>query len=64
MSENTGSSPEPPAPDAAEKQAQGEAKGEHSAPSTGQIRTVGQRRRDSEEKLEKHQQEARHKPTE
>jgi hypothetical protein len=63
MSKNARSGPEPPAPDAAEKQAQGEAKGEQTAPPTGQIRTVGQRRRDSEEKLEKHQQEARHKPT-
>jgi hypothetical protein len=63
MSENAGSGPELPAPDAAEQQAEGEAKGEKSAPPTGQIRTVGQRRRDSEEKLEKHQQEARHKST-
>lgn len=63
MSENAGSGTESPAPEDAEQQAQGEAKGEQSAPHTGQIRTVGQRRRDSEEKLEKHQQEARHKPT-
>ncbi|WP_461173435.1 hypothetical protein M1D93_01445 [Arthrobacter sp. Z1-9] len=33
----------------------------HSAPSTQQMRTVGQRRRDAEEKLEHHLQEARHK---
>jgi hypothetical protein len=63
MSENAGSGSEHQAPAAAEKQAQGQAKSEQSAPHTGQIRTVGQRRRDSEEKLEKHQQEARHKPT-
>jgi hypothetical protein len=63
MSKNAGSGPEPPAADTAEEQAQADAKGEQSAPHTGQIRTVGQRRRDSEEKLEKHQQEARHKPT-
>ncbi|MCU1517065.1 MAG: hypothetical protein JWQ75_1786 [Pseudarthrobacter sp.] len=31
------------------------------APTTQQIRTVGQRRRDAEEKLEHHLQEARHK---
>lgn len=31
------------------------------APSTQQTRTVGQRRRDAEEKLEHHLQEARHK---
>lgn len=33
----------------------------HSAPTTGQMRTVGQRRRDAEEKLEHHLAEARHK---
>lgn len=33
----------------------------HAAPSTQQIRTVGQRRRDAEEKLEHHLEEARHK---
>lgn len=33
----------------------------HAAPTTQQIRTVGQRRRDAEEKLEHHLQEARHK---
>jgi hypothetical protein len=33
----------------------------HAAPSTQQMRTVGQRRRDAEEKLEHHLQEARHK---
>jgi hypothetical protein len=33
----------------------------HTAPSTQQMRTVGQRRRDAEEKLEHHLQEARHK---
>ena len=33
----------------------------HSAPTTQQIRTVGQRRREAEEKLEHHLQEARHK---
>jgi hypothetical protein len=33
----------------------------HSAPTTQQMRTVGQRRRDAEEKLEQHLQEARHK---
>lgn len=33
----------------------------HAAPTTQQIRTVGQRRRDAEEKLEQHLQEARHK---
>jgi hypothetical protein len=63
MSENAGSGSERQAPAVAEKQAQGQAKGEQSAPHTGQIRTVGQRRRDSEEKLQKHQQEARDKPT-
>lgn len=62
MSEKEGPGTEPPSPAAAKKQAQGQAKGDHSAPITGQMRTVGQRRRDSEEKLEKHQQEARHKP--
>ncbi|MDQ0756218.1 hypothetical protein [Arthrobacter sp. B3I4] len=33
----------------------------HSAPTTQQIRTVGQRRRAAEEKLEHHLDEARHK---
>jgi hypothetical protein len=33
----------------------------HAAPTTQQMRTVGQRRRDAEEKLEHHLQEARHK---
>jgi hypothetical protein len=33
----------------------------HTAPTTDQIRTVGQRRREAEEKLEQHLQEARHK---
>jgi hypothetical protein len=33
----------------------------HVAPTTQQMRTVGQRRRDAEEKLEHHLQEARHK---
>ena len=33
----------------------------HAAPTTQQIRTVGQRRREAEEKLEHHLQEARHK---
>jgi hypothetical protein len=33
----------------------------HAAPTTQQIRTVGQRRRDAEEKLEHHLEEARHK---
>jgi Mg-chelatase subunit ChlD len=33
----------------------------HAAPTTQQIRTVGQRRRDAEEKLEHHLDEARHK---
>lgn len=33
----------------------------HAAPSTQQMRTVGQRRRDAEEKLEHHLEEARHK---
>ncbi|WP_066285061.1 hypothetical protein [Arthrobacter sp. B6] len=33
----------------------------HVAPTTQQMRTVGQRRRDAEEKLEHHLEEARHK---
>jgi hypothetical protein len=33
----------------------------HTAPTTQQIRTVGQRRREAEEKLEHHLEEARHK---
>lgn len=33
----------------------------HVAPTTQQIRTIGQRRREAEEKLEHHLQEARHK---
>ncbi|HJV98303.1 MAG TPA: hypothetical protein VJ617_04330 [Arthrobacter sp.] len=33
----------------------------HAAPTTQQMRTVGQRRRDAEEKLEHHLDEARHK---
>ena len=33
----------------------------HAAPTTQQMRTVGQRRRDAEEKLEHHLQEALHK---
>jgi hypothetical protein len=33
----------------------------HTSPTTQQMRTVGQRRRDAEEKLEHHLQEARHK---
>jgi len=63
MSKNAGSGPEPRAPSITEKQAQDEDKEEQSAPSTGEMRTVGLRPRDSEEKLEKHQQEARNKPT-
>jgi hypothetical protein len=31
------------------------------SPNTGQLRTVGQRRRDAEEKLERHLEEVRHK---
>jgi hypothetical protein len=33
----------------------------HAAPTTQQMRTVGQRRREAEEKLEHHLQDARHK---
>lgn len=33
----------------------------HTAPTTQQLRTVGQRRREAEEKLEHHLDEARHK---
>lgn len=33
----------------------------HSAPTTEQLRIVGQRRREAEEKLEHHLQQARHK---
>ncbi|HAG57953.1 MAG TPA: hypothetical protein DIT15_11405 [Arthrobacter bacterium] len=33
----------------------------HAAPTTQQMRTVGQRRREAEEKLEHHLEEARHK---
>jgi hypothetical protein len=33
----------------------------HTSPTTQQMRSVGQRRRDAEEKLEHHLQEARHK---
>lgn len=33
----------------------------HAVPTTQQIRTVGQRRREAEEKLEHHLDEARHK---
>ncbi|MCO4256399.1 hypothetical protein [Pseudarthrobacter cellobiosi] len=33
----------------------------HAAPTTQQMRTVGQRRREAEEKLEHHLQEASHK---
>lgn len=33
----------------------------HVAPTTQQVRTIGQRRREAEEKLEQHLQEARHK---
>jgi hypothetical protein len=33
----------------------------HAAPTTEQIRTVGRRRRDAEQKLEHHLEEARHK---
>lgn len=33
----------------------------HTAPTTQQMRTVGQRRREAEEKLEHHLDEARHK---
>lgn len=33
----------------------------HAAPTTQQMRTVGQRRREAEEKLEHHLDEARHK---
>jgi len=33
----------------------------HVAPTTQQVRTVGQRRREAEEKLERHLQEARRK---
>ncbi|MBE4718696.1 hypothetical protein [Pseudarthrobacter sp. AB1] len=33
----------------------------HAAPTTQQMRTVGQRRRQSEEKLEQHLEQARHR---
>jgi hypothetical protein len=72
MSENTEPSPENATadqpsteragPDGEEKKAPAERPDDHSAPSTHQMRTVGQRRRDSEEKLEQHQKEAREKP--
>lgn len=72
MSENTEPSPENPTadqpgteqagPDGEEKKAPAERPDDQSAPSTHQMRTVGQRRRDSEEKLEQHQKEARDKP--
>lgn len=77
MSENTEPSPENTAadqpsterpgtdqagPDGEEKKAPAERHDDHSAPSTHQTRTVGQRRRDSEEKLQQHQKDARDKP--
>ena len=51
MQENTGGGPHEP----------GSHLHAHTALTTGQMRTVGQRRRDAEEKLEQHLEEARHK---
>ena len=59
-SENNG--PAPPATDGAGRNDRAPASREHqAAPPTQGMRTVGQRRRDAEQKLEEHQQEARHK---
>ncbi len=59
MSENTQRGT---APGGEEDHAQGPDKEHPRRPSTQPIRTVGQRRRDSEEKLETHQRGARTKP--
>jgi hypothetical protein len=62
MSENTQRRSDSSAPSGEEEHGQTEPKDHPGNPSTQQTRTVGQRRRDSEEKLEQHQREARTKP--
>ncbi|MET3922484.1 hypothetical protein ABIB26_003444 [Arthrobacter sp. UYEF20] len=62
MSESENKGPAPPATDGAGRNDRAPASREHqAAPPTQGMRTVGQRRRDAEQKLEEHQQEARHK---
>ncbi|AOT05765.1 hypothetical protein ASPU41_20820 (plasmid) [Arthrobacter sp. U41] len=62
MSESENNGPAPPATDGGGRNDRAPASREHqAAPPTQGMRTVGQRRRDAEQKLEEHQQEARHK---
>jgi len=62
MSANTGRRRDRSATDDEEEPEQRAPLVDHRRPPTNQMRTVGQRRRDSEEKLEHHQREARSKP--
>ncbi|WP_211881945.1 hypothetical protein [Pseudarthrobacter albicanus] len=62
MSESENNGAAPPATDGAGRNDPAPASREHqAAPPTQGMRTVGERRRDAEQKLEEHQQEARHK---
>ncbi|MEV5049939.1 MULTISPECIES: hypothetical protein [unclassified Arthrobacter] len=62
MGENKGRRPDRSAPDFEEEHEQTAPPVDHRRPPTNQMRTVGQRRRDAEDKLEHHQREARSKP--
>ncbi|MDQ1594249.1 MAG: hypothetical protein QOH40_805 [Arthrobacter pascens] len=62
MTENAGRRSGRSAPGDEEELGQAVFKDDPRKPPTHQMRTVGQRRRDSEEKLEHHQREARTRP--
>ena len=62
MSENTGRRPDRAAADDKEEHEHAVPQVDHRRPPANQMRTVGQRRRDSEGKLEHHQREARSAP--
>ena len=63
MSENTHSGADGTFPGGEEGRVQGLDKENPKRPITQPMRTVGQRRRDSEKKLENHQRESRTKPS-
>lgn len=62
MSENTQSGSNSPASGGEEEHAPGPGQAHPRTPTTQPMRTVGQRRRDSEKKLDNHQRGARTKP--
>jgi hypothetical protein len=62
MRKNTGDRPDRSGPGDEEEHGQSAPNDDSRRPPTHQMRTVGQRRRDSEEKLENHQREARTRP--